>query len=83
MPRFLYGHGPLKMEALYGPAATPAAKAKDLAMLKVDPADVSGVFAQASAIARYAVDKSKIAALEIPTLVVHGTADKTVPLHLR
>jgi pimeloyl-ACP methyl ester carboxylesterase len=40
-----------------------------------------GVYAQDLAIAGYDMTPDKIAQLQMPTLVLHGTADKTVPYH--
>ncbi|MCU1602810.1 MAG: alpha/beta hydrolase fold protein [Frankiales bacterium] len=63
----------------YGKAAGKEAVAQDLAMMKQERFDWDGVRAQANAVADYAVDKARVAALELPTLVLHGTTDATVP----
>ena len=62
----------------YGSAAKPDAVAKDLAMVAQDPFVVSGVVAQAAAIAGYAVSREAVSELTMPALVLHGDEDRTV-----
>ena len=71
--------GGLLGKKAYGPAAPPEAVATDIAAMKVEQFDWDGVRAQANAVADYVVDRARVAALDIPTLVLHGTADSTVP----
>lgn len=66
------GHG-------YGDAALPEPMARDKAVLAADPFSVTGVLAQALAIADYAVDPADVADVRAPTLVLHGTQDQAVP----
>jgi 3-oxoadipate enol-lactonase len=63
----------------YGTAASKEAVTRDLAILKAETFDWDGVRAQANAVADYSVNKAHIAALQLPTLIFHGTTDKTVP----
>jgi pimeloyl-ACP methyl ester carboxylesterase len=67
------------LKSSYGKAASKDAVARDLAVLKAETFDWDGVRAQANAVADYSVDKGLIAALDLPTLVMHGTSDATVP----
>lgn len=70
----------LAAPALYGPACSPERKTADLALLAEDRFSPRGVIAQAKAIATYTVTLDDLAGLDTPSLVLHGTADKIVPL---
>ncbi|MFO1015918.1 MAG: alpha/beta fold hydrolase [Caulobacteraceae bacterium] len=63
----------------YGTNAPPEAVAHDLAVLDKDPFTVPGVVAQAAAIARHVQTKENVAAIKVPTLVIHGDEDTAVP----
>lgn len=63
----------------YGSAAPEDAIVRDLAMVAKDKRNVSGVIAQAGAIADYVNSKEKVAAVKLPALVLHGDEDRTVP----
>jgi pimeloyl-ACP methyl ester carboxylesterase len=67
------GHG-------YGSAAADADVATDQAVVAKDPYTVDGVIAQAAAIAAYSTTKEAIAGLTMPSLVIHGDEDATVPI---
>lgn len=62
----------------YGSAATPEAIAKDLQVLRTDPATPTGLIQQQNALRAYSVTREQIAALDVPTLVLHGTEDTVV-----
>jgi 3-oxoadipate enol-lactonase len=66
------GHG-------YGSAAPDDLVAKDQAMAEADRFDVTGVHAQAAAIARYNISREQVSALSMPALVLHGDEDQLVP----
>jgi pimeloyl-ACP methyl ester carboxylesterase len=66
-------------KALWGPAASKEACAKDFAMLKAEKITVAGVIAQSVGIASFAMTLEDAAGISVPTLVQHGTADKAVP----
>lgn len=66
--------------SMYGPAAPREAVDRDLEVLAVDRYSRPGVVAQAKAVGGYVVTHEAVAALEVPTLVQHGTADTTVPV---
>ncbi len=68
--RFKYG---------YGDAAPDDAIARDMKMLAEDKFTRRGVWAQAKAIHNYAVNPDAVRALKLPTLVLHGDQDLTVP----
>jgi 3-oxoadipate enol-lactonase len=72
---------PVLRKRLYGPIAPPEAVERDLAVLSAMRFSPKGVYAQDLAIAGYDMTPDKIAQLQMPTLVLHGTADKTVPYH--
>jgi len=63
----------------YGSAANLDAVAVDQAVLAKDKFVVSGVVAQAAAIAAYGTTKEAVAKLTMPSLVIHGDEDHTVP----
>jgi len=63
----------------YGSAAKPEAIAADQAVLSKDKFSVPGVVAQAAAIAGYCTTKEAVAKLTMPSLVLHGDEDSTVP----
>jgi len=63
----------------YGSAAPAQAIAADQAMLAKDRSVVRGVVAQAAAIAGYSVTAEAVAALTMPSLVMHGDEDSAVP----
>lgn len=62
----------------YGPAAKPEAVARDLEVLRTMKSSRAGVVQQQDALRAYSVKKSDVAALDVPALVLHGTADSTV-----
>ncbi|MDP9101945.1 MAG: alpha/beta hydrolase [Actinomycetota bacterium] len=62
----------------YGPACPPERAAADKAVLLADVTDPVGLIAQQDALRAYAVEPEQVATLSMPTLVLHGTADKTV-----
>ena len=62
----------------YGPGADPARIAEDRAILERSRVTRRGIEAQAWAIAGFAV-LERLGGLDVPTLVLHGTEDKTVP----
>jgi 3-oxoadipate enol-lactonase len=64
----------------YGRAASPEAVAADQAVLAKDKSSVTGVVAQAAAIAGYSTTKAAVATLTMPALVLHGDEDSVVPL---
>jgi pimeloyl-ACP methyl ester carboxylesterase len=63
----------------YGSAAKPEAVAVDQAVLAADKFAAPGVAAQAAAIARYCTTREAIAGLTMPSMVIHGDEDSTVP----
>jgi pimeloyl-ACP methyl ester carboxylesterase len=63
----------------YGSAAPADAIARDLAQLEKDPYTTRGVLAQAEAMSRYVTTRDAIARLTMPSLVLHGDEDATVP----
>lgn len=63
----------------YGSAASPKDVAYDQAMIAKDKATVRGAVAQARAIANYVNTREAVAALRMPTLVLHGDEDALVP----
>lgn len=69
----------LAAPALYGPFCTAERRAADLALLGEDRFDRRGVIAQAKAIADYSTTLEAVGALTVPTMVLHGTADRVVP----
>lgn len=66
-------------DGAYGSAAKPEDIAHDTAVLDKDPYVVAGVLAQAMAIAGYTLSKEEVAGFKVPTLVLHGDEDGTVP----
>jgi len=63
----------------YGDAAPDDVIARDMKLLAKDPYNLNGVIAQALAISHYSVDPVEVRALNLPTLVLHGTQDLAVP----
>jgi pimeloyl-ACP methyl ester carboxylesterase len=63
----------------YGSAASPQAIAADQAALARDRFVVSGVVAQAAAVAAYSTTREAVATLTMPALVLHGDEDSVVP----
>lgn len=63
----------------YGDAAPDDLIARDMKVLASDPYELKGVIAQALAISHYSVDPEEVRAMELPTLVLHGTQDLAVP----
>ncbi|HEY5106507.1 MAG TPA: alpha/beta hydrolase [Caulobacteraceae bacterium] len=66
-------------DAAYGGAATPKLIAVDRAMLAKEKFSVQGVVAQAAAITGYSTTRQAVAALAMPSLVLHGDEDTVVP----
>ncbi len=64
----------------YGYAASPEAVAKDLAVLRASRPSSAGLKQQQDALRAYSVTRDAIAALPMPVLVLHGEADRTVPV---
>jgi 3-oxoadipate enol-lactonase len=64
----------------YGSAAPADLRAKDEAQIAADVYSTRGVAAQAKAIAGHVATVESIAALSMPTLVLHGDEDTLVPL---
>jgi 3-oxoadipate enol-lactonase len=64
----------------YGSAAPADAIAADQAVLAKDKSVVRGVVAQAAAMHGYSVSPEAVAALAMPSLVMHGDEDSVVPL---
>ena len=69
----------LSAPALYGPACPPERRDADLALLRDDVFDRRGVIAQAKAVAAPVTTLEEVAAIDVPTLVLHGTEDRIVP----
>src|SRR5262249_43956750 len=72
----------LGRNALWGATAPKDMVAKDYAMLKRDKYSPSGVIAQSTGIAAFSMTLESAAAIAVPTLVQHGTADKAVKFEL-
>jgi 3-oxoadipate enol-lactonase len=70
---------PAKYKGGYGDAAPDDVIARDKVMLDKDPFNMSGVIAQSHAIIDYSITPEEVAAVKIPTLVLHGTQDLAVP----
>ncbi len=64
---------------LYGPAAPKDAVDRDVEMLATDPWTRRGVIAQSKAMEGYVTTHERVATLALPTLVLHGDVDLTVP----
>lgn len=64
----------------YGPAATTEAIAKDRAVLRADKTRRAGLLAQQAALRAYSLSLEEAAGLAMPSLVLHGTADRLVPI---
>ena len=63
----------------YGTACTPERTSRDLEQLAKEKPSKVAIKQQQDALRAYAVTKEQIAALTVPTLVLHGTEDKLVP----
>ena len=63
----------------YGSACSPERAAKDLEVLATESPSKVAIKQQQDALRAYSVTKEQIAALTVPTLVLHGTEDKLVP----
>lgn len=70
---------PVLRRRFYGPITPAEAVERDLAALSAIRFSPKGVYAQDLAIASYDMTPDKVAQLRMPALVLHGTADKTVP----
>jgi 3-oxoadipate enol-lactonase len=66
-------------KSLYGPAADPTLVERDIEMLRGETFSPRGVIAQARALAAYSTTTDAVAGIDKPALVLHGTADATVP----
>jgi len=64
----------------YGSAADPATVAHDQAMIAKDKYSVKSVFAQSVAINGYRTTHEALAGLTLPSMVLHGDEDPTVPI---
>lgn len=69
----------LSRRALYGPAIDRATVLADQRRLLATPTDPAGLVAQSRAIARYR-SFDRVPAVQAPTMVLHGDADRIVPL---
>lgn len=65
----------------YGPATPTESIAEDTALLESLVRPAEGVEAQGRAVAAWEGSRSQLPGLRIPTLVIHGTDDRLVPLH--
>lgn len=79
VPRSLLLRLPGVVGALHGPAADPARVREDLAVVRSTPTRSWALAQQARAIAAFS-SRDRVAGLAVPTLVVHGDADRVVPL---
>lgn len=79
MPLLKHIAKPAPHKGGYGDAAPDDRIARDKAMLDKDPFDMGGVIAQSHAIIDYSVTPEAVAAVTLPTLVMHGTQDLVVP----
>lgn len=70
---------PVLRKAMYGPVCPPEAAERDLDVLATAKFSPRGVYAQDVAIQAYDMTPDKVARLQVPALVLHGTADRTVP----
>jgi 3-oxoadipate enol-lactonase len=68
----------LTSTAGYGPAADPESIRRDLEVLATDRIVRRSVIAQQNALRAYSVSPEEVARLQMPALVLHGTADKVV-----
>ena len=75
----LKAFAPNKFKHGYGDAAPDDRIDRDRAMAAKDPFVLGGVMAQGHAVSEYSVDPADVAAVRIPTLVLHGTQDLLVP----
>lgn len=85
LPNLLAGRQARKIAAaralVYGPATPEELIAEDLALLESLHRPADGVKAQARAVAAWEGSRSRLPSIRIPTLVIHGTEDRLVPLH--
>jgi 3-oxoadipate enol-lactonase len=65
--------------SLYGPIAPPEAVERDLDVIAKARWSPRGVYAQDIAVAGYDLTPDRIATIDVPALVLHGTVDKAVP----
>lgn len=65
--------------ALYGPRADPSARAEDLRLMRSANEPAKGKLAQSRAVAAHHT-LERIHAISAPTLVLHGTHDKALPM---
>lgn len=70
---------PLMKKGLYGPVCPPDMMRRDLKVLAKAKWSPTGVRAQDRAIQTYDMTPDKVATVQVPALVQHGTADKAVP----
>lgn len=75
----LKAFAPNKFKHGYGDAAPDDRIERDRAMSAKDPYELKGVMAQGHAVSAYSVDPADVAAVKIPSLVLHGTQDLLVP----
>jgi len=75
----LKGLASKKFKGGYGDSAPDDVIARDKGMLDKDPFNMTGVIAQSHAIIDYSITPEEVAAVALPTLVLHGTQDMTVP----
>lgn len=75
----LKGLASKKFKSGYGDAAPDDRIARDKALLDKDPFSMTGVIAQSHAIIDYSVTPEEVAAVQMPSLVLHGTQDQAVP----
>lgn len=64
----------------YGPACPPERAAANHAVLRGEVAKRQALVAQQNALRAYNADSAAVATLDMPALVLHGTADPIVPL---
>ena len=64
----------------YGSAAPAEARERDRKVLANDPFTRLGVVRQSLAMSDYSIEKSTVAAMQMPALVLHGDEDRLVPL---
>lgn len=75
----LKGLASTKFKSGYGDNAPDEAIARDQALLAKDAFSMTGVIAQSHAIIDYSITPEQVAAVTLPTLVLHGDQDQTVP----
>lgn len=62
----------------YGPACPPDRRAADEQVLAGERPQLTALLAQQAALRAYSVEASEVATLDVPALVLHGTADGVV-----